>query len=137
MKSLNAKTWSRWLAFVVAANIVAVMVSCSGAAGWSGGSTKVYSSEQLENSSIPSWNPTNSMPLTPDKAVMAAQQYANAKRARPLDWDVDEVKLSHYSFSSAWYYTIALIDRKSGAFETELVRVLMNGAVWEPKSEKK
>jgi hypothetical protein len=131
--STTPKCLSRLSVLLVAAAIVACFSQTAAAAG----RTDYYSSEQLTNKSIPSWNPTNSIPLSPDKAVIAAIKYANSKRPNPLSWDVDGVELVKYSPQSSWFYSVTLTDRKSGAFESEIVRVLMNGEVWEPKGNKK
>lgn len=97
------------------------------------GGTYYYNPAETTNSSIPTWNPTNSIPLAPDKAVIAAIDYASAKWPKVLSWDVDGVEIRKLSPDSPWFYSITLTDRKSGGYETEVIRVLMNGKVWKPK----
>jgi hypothetical protein len=105
--------------------------------GESRGNTSYYSSAELTNSAIPLWNPTNTIPLSPDKAVIAAIDYANSKRPQPLSWDVDTVELRKLSPESSWFYIVTLTDRKSERYELEVIRILMNGKVWVPKGAKK
>jgi hypothetical protein len=116
----------RWLFCLVAVLAVAILLPKgvrSLAEAASGESTDYYSTSGLTNSAIPLWNPTNSIPLSPDKAVIAAIKYANSKRQQPLSWDADSVELRKLSPESPWFYTVTLTDRKSGQYELEVVRI--------------
>jgi len=100
------------------------------------GSSNYYGTQELTNNAVPVWNPTNSIPLSPDKAVIEAIKFANSKRPQPLSWDADSVELRKLSPESSWYYIVTLSDRKSGRYQLEVVRILMNGKVWKPKGSK-
>ncbi len=126
-----------WVFVVSAAAILvfAVLRYLSGAQ--SGGRTDYYSLTQLTNSAIASWIPTNPIPLSPDAAVLAAIAHANSNRQQPLSWDIESVELTKLSSESPWFYTINLTDRKSGRYELESIRILMNGEVWVPSRTEK
>ncbi|HWF20477.1 MAG TPA: hypothetical protein VG754_14495 [Verrucomicrobiae bacterium] len=98
--------------------------------------TEYYDSKPLKDKSLPDWAGTNAIPLSPEKAVRKAIDYANSQKAHPVNWDVDAVELRRYSSDSAWFYTITLTDRKSGAYEFKVVRVLLNGEIWKPRNSK-
>jgi hypothetical protein len=101
------------------------------------GITIYYSLMELTNTAIPRWEATNAIPVSPDKAVVAAIEYANSMRPQSLSWDVDHMQLLKFSDDSCWFYIVDLIDRKSGRYESEVVRILMNGKVWKPEGSKK
>jgi hypothetical protein len=95
-------------------------------------STKVYDTAILKSPDLPAWNVTNEVPLPPNKAVKIAMAYAGAHHPKVRVWDCDEIRLSRYTPNTAWFYTIDLIDRASGSYTYETIRVLLNGKVWEP-----
>jgi hypothetical protein len=127
--------------FWLVIGLVSVAVLLIGIRFWigtgSGEITRYYGSMELTNKNIPIWDPTNSIPLSPDKAVIAAIESANVGRLQPLSWDVDGVELHRYSPDTSWFYIVTLVDRRSGQYELQTVRVLMNGKVWMPERVEK
>lgn len=97
--------------------------------------TAYYHPADLKSMKLPTWQVTNAIPLTPDQAVLAATRYLTPKHPDIAAWDVDSIDLSHYD--DIWTYRVSLIDRHSGRYESEYVRVLMDGNVWKPSSERK
>lgn len=89
-----------------------------------------YSMAQLTNTTMSKWNPQLPIPLSPDKAVASAINYANSNRPKPLNWDVDSIELNQYS--QFWFYAITLTDRQSGTYELDIIRILLDGDVWKP-----
>lgn len=100
------------------------------------GPTQYYHPADLKVMNLPKWNGTNTIPLSPDKAILAAMRYASSKNPSVSSWDVDGVEIRNNA-SSDWVYTITLMDRQSGAYKFEVIRVLMDGSVWEPTAEKR
>jgi hypothetical protein len=84
---------------------------------------------------LPVWQVTNAIPVTPDQAVAAATRYLAQKHPDIASWDVDSIDLSHND--GLWTYRISVIDRHSGRYAVEDVRVLMDGNVWKPSPERK
>ena len=98
------------------------------------GETQYYRPAELTNLNLPEWHVTNSIPLSPDQAVAAAVRYASNKHPEIVKWEVDSISLRKET-GAIWVYNISLIDRGSGRYETEVVRVLMNGSIWKPWKE--
>jgi hypothetical protein len=111
--------------------VVLAAASCS-----KSGRTDYYYPADLKTMKLPTWDVTNAIPLTPDRAVLAATRYLNTKQPDIVSWDVDRIELSH-EFDSTWTYIISLTDRHSGRYDFEIVRVLMDGNVWKPSPERK
>lgn len=100
------------------------------------GPSQYYYPADLQRSNLPSWNLTNAIPLSPDAAVKAATAYAAKKHPGINTWDVEQISLDHVD-SNIWKYEIDLIDRQSGSYNAEYVRVLLDGSIWEPTSSPK
>ena len=107
-----------------------VLVSCSKTT-----TTGYYYPADLKSMNLPTWQVTNAIPVTPDQAVIAAIRYFTPKHADIASWDVDRIDLS--PSDGAWTYSIILIDRHSGRFDVEDVRVLMDGNVWKPSADRR
>ena len=113
------------------AGLAIVLVSCSK----SPMTTSYYYPADLKMMNLPTWHVTNAIPVTPNQAVLAAFRYLAPKHPNIASWDVDRIDLS--PSDGAWMYSIALIDRHSGRFDVEDVRVLMDGNVWKPSPERR
>jgi hypothetical protein len=100
-----------------------------------GANVKHYNAASLIKMGLPEWHLTNTVPITPDKAILSAFGYATTKHPSITHWDVDQIELIRENYD-IWTYHIFLTDRISGHYEVEDVRVLMNGSVWEPTSMK-
>ena len=109
-----------------------LLVSCSKTTTTT---TGYYYPADLKSMNLPTWQVTNAIPVTPDQAVMAAIRYYTPKHPDIASWDVDRIDLS--PSDGAWTYNITLIDRRSGRFDVEDVRVLMDGNVWKPSAERR
>jgi hypothetical protein len=95
-----------------------------------------YYPADLRAKSLPSWNLTNAIPLSPDAAVRAAMRYATAQHRGVLTWDVDRIFLEKQG-GGIWSYDLGLIDRQSGRYVSVGVRVLMDGSIWKPTKEQR
>jgi hypothetical protein len=111
--------------------ILLAVVSCSR----SSSRTEYYYPADLKSMNLPVWQVTNAIPVTPDQAVAAATRYLSPKHPDIASWDVENIDLSNSV--GAWVYQISLIDRHSGRYDFESVRVLMDGNVWKPSPERK
>ncbi len=63
-----------------------------------------YHSTDLQTKSLPTWNITNAIPLSPDAAVRAALAYASAKHPEVTNWDVDGIHLDQPNGGGIWTY---------------------------------
>lgn len=97
--------------------------------------TSYYYPADLKKLKLPAWQVTNAIPVTPDQAVLSAYRYLTPRHPDVASWDVDRIELS--SSDGVWTYNVMLIDRRSGHFDVEDVRVLMDGNVWKPSLEKR
>ena len=100
------------------------------------GPTAYFYPADLKAMSLPQWQVTNAIPLTPDQAVLAATRHLSAKHPSITAWDVDSIDLRK-EFDATWTYSISLTDRRSGRYEFEVVRVLMDGSIWKPTTERR
>ena len=100
------------------------------------GPTQYFYPADLKTMNLPAWQVTNAIPLTPDQAVLAAMRHASTKHRGITTWDVDRIDL-HKEFDTTWTYSISLIGRGSGRYAFEVVRVLMDGSVWKPTTERR
>jgi|YelNatPaOPRAMG01_1025707.scaffolds.fasta_scaffold75110_1 hypothetical protein len=100
------------------------------------GPTQYFYPADLKTMNLPAWQVTNAIPLTPDQAVLAAMRHASTKHPGITTWDVDRIDL-HKEFDTTWTYSISLIGRGSGRYAFEVVRVLMDGSVWKPTTERR
>lgn len=108
-------------------------VSCSK----SGRTVSYYYPDDLKGMSLPVWEVTNSIPLPPDKAVMAAASYASTRHPTITSWDVENIGLGkEFGTTNTWIYDISLTDPKSGSREYS-IRVLMDGTIWKPTTERR
>jgi hypothetical protein len=96
-----------------------------------------YYPADLQKMNLPSWNQTNAIPLSPDSAMRAASAYATKKHPGVTTWEADRISLEREGSSATWTYTILLIDRQTGSYADENVRVLMDGSIWEPSKEER
>jgi hypothetical protein len=99
------------------------------------GATAYFHPADLKSMSLPQWQVTNAIPLTPDQAVLAAMRHLSTNHPSVIVWDVDSIDLR--TFDTTWTYNISLIDRRSGRYEFEVVRVLMDGSIWQPTTERR
>ena len=102
-----------------------------------------WDSSELKDMNLPIWQITNAMPLTPDKAVLAATRHLRTKLSDFDDVHVNNIYLTHEPWNSSnWTYTIefsvVLASRPSSPGHTEwpIVKVLMDGNIWEPSTNK-
>ena len=98
--------------------------------------TNYYYPADLRAKNLPTWQVTNTIPLTPDQAVLAAMRHVNTKHSTITKWDVDGIDLRK-EFDVTWTYSVSLTDRSSGRYEFEVVRVLMDGSIWMPTTERR
>jgi len=89
----------------------------------------------LKSMNLPPWYITNAMPLTPDQAVLSAIRHLSTKHPNVVSWDVDSIDLRK-EFDATWTYSISLIDRRSGRYEFEVIKVLMDGSIWTPTTKR-
>ena len=93
-----------------------------------------YYADDLKAMNLPTWNPPDPIPLSPEQAVQVAVSHLQTNYPTIRKWDVDGVELKRQG--SVWVYLVALTDRKSGKYEFETVRVLLNGSVWKPARQR-
>lgn len=96
-----------------------------------------YYPADLQAMHLPAWDLTNRIPLSPDIAVVTAMHYASEQHATVVSWEIDRISLENMGGKGIWFYDVLLIDRKSGNYTTSDVRVLMDGNIWRPTSEKR
>ncbi len=91
--------------------------------------------KELETLDTNSWHLTNSIPLTPDKAVISAISYLELKYPKSENFSVDKIEILQWG--EHWYYQIAFFKKRNdGAIvNQECVYVLLSGKVWQPKVE--
>jgi hypothetical protein len=100
-------------------------------------STIYYYPDDLKSMNLPVWEVTNAIPLTPDRAVLAATRYATRQYSDITAWDVESIELrKQFGTSNTWVYSVSLVDPKSGRREYD-VRVLMDGNIWKPTTGKR
>ena len=86
---------------------------------------------------LPVWQVTNAIPLTPDKAVLAATSYSRTRHPEISTWDVDDIELQkEFCTANTWIYNVSLKDPQSGTLEYG-IKVLMDGSIWKPTKEKR
>jgi len=111
-----------------------LLVSCSRS---SSDRVIYYYPDDLKSRNLPVWEVTNAIPLTPDRAVLAATRYAAGEHSDVAVWDVENIALQkQFGTIDTWVYSISLIDPKSGRREWD-VRVLMDGSIWKPATQKR
>ena len=98
--------------------------------------TQYFYPSDLKSMNLPAWQVTNTVPLVPDQAALAAMSYASTKHHNVMTWDVDSIELRREPGTATWIYSVSLTDRQSGQYNFEVVRVLMNGSVWKPSGER-
>jgi hypothetical protein len=96
-----------------------------------------YYPDDLKSRNLPVWEVTNAIPLTPDRAVLAATSYATSEHSDVAAWDVESIELQkQFGTINTWVYSVSLVEPKSGRREYG-VRVLMDGSVWKPTTKKR
>lgn len=95
-----------------------------------------YYPADLKKMNLPTWNLTNQIPLSPDAAYRVAAKFASDKHPGIQSWDVDSILLTKAD-EEIWVYEFGLIDRQSGKYFDESVRVLPNGTVWKPDMQER
>jgi len=99
--------------------------------------TNYYYPADLKSMNLPVWDVTNDIPLTPDKAVLAASHYATSKHTDIAAWDVESIELrKEFGTTDTWVYGVSLVDPKSNRREYD-IHVLMDGSIWKPTTEKR
>ena len=107
-------------------------ISCSR----SSTTTNYYYPADLKARNLPTWHVTNAIPLTPDQAALAAMSHVSTGHPSITTWDVDSIDLRK-EFDTTWVYRISMIDRRSGHYNFEVVKVLMDGSIWLPTTERR
>ena len=94
--------------------------------------TQYYYPTDLKTHTLPSWSPTNELPVSPNEAVSIALKYLSQKSG-DSPWNIETIELSPIEWTDpvTWEYSIRL-SRESPR-SLEIVRVLLDGAVWEPE----
>jgi hypothetical protein len=111
-----------------------LLVSCSDS---SNRSVIYYYPDDLKSRNLPVWEVTNAIPLTPDRAVLAATRYATSEHPDAAAWDVESIELrKEFGTINTWVYSVSLVEPKSGRREYD-VRVLMDGSIWKPTTVKR
>jgi hypothetical protein len=96
-----------------------------------------WDTSDLKEMNLPIWQVTNAIPLTPDKAVLAATHYLSTNYVGfgVFSWQVDNLAL-YQEDSSNWTYTMTLTVMLTNHFSSHTefpsVKVLMDGNVWKP-----
>jgi hypothetical protein len=93
-----------------------------------------YDFSDIKNWALPVWNPTNAIPLLPNVAVNTAMLNASKRHPGIIAWEVEHLSLEHLTDNQAWYYEVVLIEQ-SNRSAIEIVYVLMDGSVWEPRKK--
>jgi hypothetical protein len=122
-----------WGVIVTAVLIVIGIYNLMNSEWAPGASVKYYTPADLTTMGLPAWHLTNAVPLSPDQAIGSACRYATKQHPGVSNWDVDRIELVRET-DDIWTYHAFLVDRGTGRYETEDIRILMNGNVWEPKS---
>jgi len=100
------------------------------------GSPAYFYPADMKAMSLPQWQVTNAIPLTPDQAVLAATRHLSTKRPGITSCEVDSVDLRK-EFDTTWTYSVSLTDHSSGRYEFQVVRVLLDGSIWQPTTERR
>ncbi len=115
--------------------LLVVLITWGSKEGFPGSGTSrqnaYYYPEDLIAMGLGPWHVTNAMRLAPDKAVLAAMQYLGSKYPGNASWDVDTIELRK-EFDTAWVYTITLKNLHAPKSPAEIIKVVMNGTIWEP-----
>jgi len=98
--------------------------------------TAYFYPADLKGMRLPSWYVTNTIPLTPDQAVLAAVRHLGSTHPKITSWDVDSIELRKQD-AATWTYNLTLTDRQSGSYQFAVVRVLMDGSIWMPSAERR
>lgn len=101
-----------------------------------GSSVEHYTPSELKRLNLPIWKLTNSVPLSPDDAIVIAFRELGARHPNITRWDVERVEIVK-EIDGIWIYLIDATDRTSGGMAFESIRVLMNGEVWKPVSNRR
>mgnify|MGYP003592030455 FL=1 len=95
-----------------------------------------YYPADLKTRSLPAWSPTNELPFAPGEAVSVALKYVS-RDSDDSTWKCESIELSPIEWTDpiTWEYTIRL-SRESPR-SLEIVRVLLDGKIWEPELNKR
>jgi len=95
-----------------------------------------YYPADLKTRSLPPWSPTNELPVSPNEAVSVALKHLSLKSG-DSPWIIESIELSPIEWTDpvTWEYSIRLSRESSRSLE--IVRVLLDGAVWEPELKEK
>lgn len=98
--------------------------------------TQYYYPADLKTRSLPAWSPTNELPFALHEAVSVALKYVS-RDSDVSTWKCESIELSPIEWTDpiTWEYTIRL-SRESPR-SLEIVRVLLDGKVWEPNINKR
>ena len=127
----SRKTTSQFPARHVAFLSIVLIVAAGCEDGGSVSETASYKPAALQGRSLPEWDGTNAIALSPEKAVVAAIAFANGKHRTNVQWEVQNVSIQRAGPELPWYYKVFLIER-TNSYRTESVYGLLNGEVWKP-----
>jgi hypothetical protein len=119
MRTTQRQDTLRFSSFLV------ILFACLGSSTGQLASTSAWYPSVLTNYTLPSWNPTNPIPFSPDKAVIAAMKHANQKQ--PGSWRATRISLQRFTRSDPWFYIVTL---EGPSYMN--VHVLLNGDIWRP-----
>ncbi|HEU5123408.1 MAG TPA: hypothetical protein VFW05_05015 [Verrucomicrobiae bacterium] len=127
---MKLESSAKYLRDLLSLLVLLFVVSCSRTS-----TTEYYYPADLKGRTLPVWQVTNAIPLTPDHAVIAAMEGLKTKHSDIASWEVDSIDLrKDYDY---WVYNIMLTARQSGRLEFQNVKVLMDGSIWEPSTERR
>jgi hypothetical protein len=91
-----------------------------------------YEIPDLRRLNLPSWNQTNTLPLSPELAVKLG--LAEVQRRHPSDgeWALKHLELER-QYDDVWAYNLTFTQRTG--LGHDVIRVLMSGEVWQPKKQ--
>jgi hypothetical protein len=123
-----------WSVIATVIAIVAVVQYCT-ESGFEFGTPRnisYYEIKDLRSLKLPVWTPTNNLPLAPEIAIKSALTDVQGKYPGIFGWRVNRLELER-QYDEVWVYNISLVQGDDVVRNHKVVRVLMNGEVWQPK----
>ena len=90
-----------------------------------------YQVKDRQQLNLPVWRQTNDLPLPPEAAIKGALEEVHKRYAGGAKWSIRGLELEPQG-QDIWVYKIKLV-KVGEAPDFEIVRVLMNGEIWQPK----
>lgn len=135
------QVWLKWVtvAWCSISSIVAIYAVCHyfTQIGFEFGAPRnvsYYETKDLNALHLPQWTPTNSIPLSPELAIKTAIAEVSKNHPSSSNWKLSRLELEQL-FDEIWIYNISLMDGDNRASAHKVVRILMNGQVWQPKKK--